>query len=123
MVAKAGQHFIHAVGRRGQADLIEKDAGEIIPREELAKSPNRLLPDSRIVGTNKAEGLLHSAPFLGPTSPAAAAYAPPIHDEVGILHAFEVGKRAVPKHSVADRPSGAAELAEDFRRFSKTDDE
>src|SRR5271165_2012645 len=92
MAAKTGQRFIHPVGGRGQADLIEEDSGEIIPGEEFAKPPNRLLAGRRIVRAHEAEALLHFASILGPASPAPAAFASPVHDEVRILHAFDVGK-------------------------------
>ena len=48
MVAKAGQHFVHAVRGRRKADLVEKDAGEIVARGEAredAASFSRARPD------------------------------------------------------------------------------
>jgi hypothetical protein len=48
-----------------------------------------------------------------------AALATPVHDEVRLVHAFDVGKRAVPQLNVVDRPARTAELAEDFWRLSK----
>jgi hypothetical protein len=44
---------------------------------------------------------------------------PPVHDEVRIDHAFDVGKRAVPEVSVVYWPAGTAELGKDFRGLSK----
>ena len=88
--------------------------------EQLAKSPNCLSSDVRVVWAREAERLFHLAP-LSPAAPAAAALATPVHDEVRLVHAFNVGKRAVPQLSVIDRPAGTAELAEDFWRLSKAD--
>jgi hypothetical protein len=118
VTAKAGQHLVDTVGGRGKPDLVEKDAGEFVLGEQLAKSPNRLSFDVRVVWAREAERLFHLAP-LGPTAPAAAALATPVHDEVRLVHAFNVGKRAVPQLSVIDRPARTAELAEDFCRLSK----
>jgi hypothetical protein len=82
MVAKAGQHFIHTVRGRWAADLVEKNAGEIIPGKQFKKPTNCLRARGRIVRAHEAERLLHSVPFVGPASPAAATFAPPVHDKV-----------------------------------------
>ena len=123
VAAKAGQHFIHAVGGRGKADLVEEDAGEIIPGEEFAKPPNRLLARRRIVRAHEAERLLHFASFLGPASPAAAAFASPVHDEVRIRPCLRCRKGRRTTGSRRRPAGGTAELPEDFRRFSKADNE
>ena len=77
----------------------------------------------RIVRAREAERLLYSAPFFGPASPAAATFAPPAHDPVRILQVLGVRQDAVPERRFFDRAAGAAELPEDFWRFSKPDDE
>lgn len=123
VATKTRQHFIHAIGGRGKANLVEEDAGEIILVEEFPKPPNRLPAHSRIVRAHEAERLVHFASFFGPASPSAAAFAPPVHDEVRTVHAFNIGKGPIPQDRVADRPVGTAELLEHLRRFSKADDE
>jgi hypothetical protein len=66
---------------------------------------------------------LHSAPFFGPASPAAAAFASPVHDKVRIREAFGVREDAVPERRVLDRTAGTAEFPEGFWRFSKADNQ
>ena len=120
VTAKAGQHLVDTVGGGGKPDLVEKDAGEFVLGEQFAKSPNCLSSDVRVVWAREAKRLFHLAP-LGPAAPAAATLATPVHDEVRLVHAFNVGKRAVPQLNVIDRPAGTTELAEDFWRLSKAD--
>ena len=123
MVAKARQRFVDAVGRRREAYLIEKDAGEVVTAQELAKPPSGFLSGRWIVRAGKAEGLRDFASLLGPPSPTATALALPVHDEVGILHPVDIGEDAVPEEDVAHGPRRAAELAKDVRRFAKADEE
>ena len=92
--------------------------------EEFAKPSDRLLARSRIVRAREAERLLHSAPFFGPASPAAAAFASPVHDQVRNPSRLSVSERdAVPERRVLDRTAGTAEFPKDFWRFSKADNQ
>ena len=96
MAAKTGQHFIHAVRRRGKADLVEENAGEFIPGKQFTEPTQRLLAHGRIVRAHEAERLFHFASSFGPASPAPASFAAPVHDKVQILLAFDIGKNAEP---------------------------
>ena len=124
MAAKTGQHFIRAVGGRGEADLVEKDAGEIIPGEEFAKPPqppSRAQPDclGTRSGTSLPLRLLFSAQPPQPRLRSPRQFTTRSESSMPSI----VGKGAVPKHSVVDRTARTAELPEDFRRFSKADNE
>ena len=57
------------------------------------------------------------------SAPAAASRAAPVDDEIGRLHAVDVGEKVVPEEDLVDRPAGAGHGAEDIRLLTRADDE